>query len=74
MNILEVKELKLIIGLVHRKLCIVQDNLRHMIEESGVKDSEVVVECLQKEVNKLLRTKCRLEAMLEHEENIKEGI
>lgn len=74
MNILDVKELKLIIGLVHRKLCIVQDNLRYMNEESDLNDSEVVVECLQKEVNELLRTKCHLESMLEHEENIKEDI
>lgn len=74
MNILDVKELKLIIGLVNRKLYIVQDNLRYMIEESDLKDSEVVVECLQKEVNELLRTKCRLESMLEYEENIKEEI
>lgn len=64
MNILNVKELKLIIGLVNRKLCIVQDNLRYMEEESDLKDSEVVVECLQKEINELLRTKCRLESML----------
>lgn len=74
MNILNVKELKLIIGLVHRKLCIVQDNLRYVEEESDLKDSELVVECLQKEVNELLRTKCRLEAMLEHEESLKEDI
>lgn len=74
MNILDVKELKLIIGLVNRKLCIVQDNLRYVEEESDLKDSEVVVECLQKEVIELLRTKCRLESMLEYEENIKEDI
>lgn len=74
MNILDVKELKLIIGLVNRKLCIVQDNLRYMEEESDLNDSEVVVKCLQKEVNELLRTKCRLESMLEHEESLMEDI